>query len=107
MQVKATDHAVQLRGKDALPVRVERKHLLFWMGEVFPVILVVYDVARDRAHWLQVQEEFRGGKIFAAARSGVRLMLRVPVAQRLDADAVGEFRRRKISAQTLLNKGGP
>ena len=107
MQVKATDHPDRLKEGEALAVRVERKHLLFWMGEAFPVILVVYDVARDRGHWLPVQDEFRGGKIFAAARSGARVTLRVPAAQILDGDAVGEFRRRKLRAQTQFKQRGP
>jgi len=54
MQVKATDHPDRLKGHDSLAVRVERKHLLFWMGELFPVIVVVYDAIGDRAYWLHV-----------------------------------------------------
>jgi hypothetical protein len=107
MQVKATDHPDRLKEGEALAVRVERKHLLFWIGETFPVILVVHDVARDRAYWLHVQEEFRGGRIFAAAQSGARVTLRVPAAQLLDGDAVGEFRRRKLRAQTPFQQRGP
>jgi Domain of unknown function (DUF4365) len=106
MQVKATDHPDRLKAQDALTVRVERKHLLFWMGELFPVFVVIYDATRDRAHWLHVQEEFGGGKLFEAARVGTRLTLRVPRAQVLDRDAIGEFRRRKLQAQTRFEKGG-
>lgn len=107
MQVKATDHPDRLKEQDVMAVRVERKHLLFWTGEIYPVMVIVYDATTDRAHWLHVQDEFGGGKIFAAARSGARLTLRVPVAQVFDRDAVGEFRRRKLQAQTRFEKGGP
>jgi hypothetical protein len=106
MQVKATGHPDRLRQKDALAVRVERKHLLFWMGEVFPVIVVVYDVVRDRAHGLHVQEAFGGGKLFEAARSGARVTVRVPRAQVVDRDAIGEFRRRKLQSLVGFGKGG-
>ncbi len=106
LQVKATDHPDRLAQHDRLAVRVERKHLLFWMGELFPVIVVVYDATRDQAYWLHVQEEFGGGKIFEAARSGARLTLRVPMAQVLDGDAIGEFRRIKHQAQGGFSKGG-
>jgi hypothetical protein len=106
MQVKATDHPGRLQAQNALAVRVERKHLLFWMGELFPVLVVLYDATQDRAYWLHVQEEFGGGKLFEAARAGARLTLRVPRAQVLDRDAMGEFRRRKLQAQERFEKGG-
>jgi hypothetical protein len=99
MQVKATDHPDRFKKQDSLAVRVERKHLLIWIGELYPVIVVVYDATRDRAQWLHVQEEFGGGRIFEAARSGARATLRVPMAQGLDRDAIGEFRRLKLQAQ--------
>jgi hypothetical protein len=105
MQVKATDHPDQLKQQNALAVRVERKHLLFWMGEVFPVIVVVYDATRDRAHWLHIQEEFSGGRLFEAARSGASLTVRVPMMQVLDRDAIGEFRQRKLRSQVHFKKG--
>jgi hypothetical protein len=106
LQVKATDHAHRMKKHDALQVRVERKHLLFWMGELFPVIVVVYDAKQDRAHWVHVQQEFGGGKIFELARLGNRLTLRVPIVQTLDRDAIGEFRRRKLQPQGGFWKGG-
>jgi hypothetical protein len=77
------------------------------MGELFPVIVVVYDAIRDRAHWLHIQEEFAGGKLFVAARSGDRLTAHVPLVQVLDRDAIGELRRRKLRTQTGFEKGGP
>lgn len=107
LQVKATDHPERLKEQDALAVRVERKHLLFWIGELFPVIVVVFDATQARAYWVHIQDEFGGGKIFEAARSGVRLTLRVPMTQVLDRDAIGEFRRRKLRAGARFTKGGP
>ena len=46
------------------------------------------------------------GKIFEAARSGVRLTLRVPIGQGLDGEAISEFRRRKLQAQGEFLKEG-
>lgn len=106
MQIKATDNPQQIKGQGRLAVRVERKHLLFWIGELFPVILVVYDATRDRAHWLHVQEEFGRGKVFEAARAGTRLTLQVPMAQVLDHEAISEFRQRKRAAQAQFAKEG-
>ena len=73
--------------------------MLFWLNELNPFILVLYDATGDRAYWLDVQEAFAGGRIFEAARSGSRLTLRLQEAQALDGDAINEFRRRKVRAQ--------
>ena len=51
MQVKATDHPDRLKERDTLAVRVERKHLLFWMGEVFPVISQEHVVLKLNVPW--------------------------------------------------------
>jgi hypothetical protein len=42
------------------------------MGELFPVIVVVYDATRDRAYWLHVQEEF-GSWLFSIAHPAALL----------------------------------
>jgi hypothetical protein len=41
IQVKATDRAARGKERGTLAVRIERKRLLFWMGELFPVIVAV------------------------------------------------------------------
>jgi hypothetical protein len=106
LQIKATDHPDRLQAQDALAVRVEREHLLFWTGEIFPVLVVVYDGTGDQAHWLHVREEFGGGKLFEAVRAGVRLTLRVPLAQVLDHDAIAEFRRGNARVLARFGEGG-
>lgn len=76
------------------------------MGELFPVIVAVYDAEKDVAYWLHVQEQIQGGKIFGAARAGTRMTLHVPLGQVLDASAIHEFRRRKQQPNTGFWKGG-
>jgi hypothetical protein len=97
VQVKATEHPQQPRGKAVLAVRIERKDLLSWIGEEYPVILVIYDVAADKGYWLHVQAEFSGGKVFALRRRGSRITVHVPLAQVVNEDAIRQFRQLKTA----------
>ena len=77
MQLKATDHLQTSRdGKSAL-VRIERRDILSWMRELYPVILVVYDAARDLAYYLVIQDYFAGPGVFAKL-SGTTVTVPVP-----------------------------
>jgi len=95
MQIKATDHPKWLREQDAFAVRVERQDLLLWNGEEYPVMLVLYDASADRAHWLHMQDEFQGGKIFGLERQGATVTVHIPRSQVMNEEAVEQFRRLK------------
>jgi Domain of unknown function (DUF4365) len=96
LQVKATEHPQRPRREAVLAVRIERRDLLSWIGEEYPVILVVYDVAADRGYWLHVQAEFSSGKVFGLRRGGSRVTVHVPMAQVVNEDAIRQFRELKI-----------
>src|SRR5208282_6229576 len=49
MQFKATDRLQPTKDGSAAAVRVQRKDLLHWMGELYPVILILYDGSQDKA----------------------------------------------------------
>src|SRR5207253_3633058 len=93
MQIKATDQLQLLKQASALAVRIARKDLLSWIGELYPVVLVVYDAAAEEAYWFHVQSELHGGKIFEMARSGATLTIQIPLSQRVDEPAIREFQR--------------
>jgi hypothetical protein len=97
-QLKATDHVQEVGAGTAIAVRVHRRDLVYWLGEQYPVILVLYDASRDRAYWAHVQEEFGGSKIFGLARSGESITCHVLVEHLIDEKAINEFRRLKIKA---------
>lgn len=107
MQIKATDHPQGSKGRPDIAVRVERKHLLSWLGENYPVILVLYDAKEDRAYWLDVQLEFGNGRIFQMDRAGDTLTLHVPQTQVVGQEAVHQFRKRKRDAVRQWRRGGP
>src|ERR1700704_3772550 len=57
LQVKASDKIETVAHGQMVSLRVEQAHLRHWLREAMPVILVVYDAARDRAHWVYVQRQ--------------------------------------------------
>ncbi len=98
MQVKATDHPRRRQQVSALTLRVQRRDLLSWSTELYPVILVLYDATADQAFWMHVQGELQGGKLFEMARRGATIALQVPLEQRLDNEAIHAFRQLKALA---------
>jgi hypothetical protein len=90
VQVKATDMPRWVADGTALSVQVDRRDLLHWLNELWPVILVVYDGRADRAYWVHVQEHFAAEPPSPDdwVGRGQRLMLRMPVANRLDPAAI-------------------
>jgi len=96
IQVKASDKVKKTRDASAVLVRVERKDLLTWMGDAYPVILVVYDAAGDSAHWLSIQDYFAAEQRFGKLR-GKTITVPNPTVNLLNENAIRDFARRKAA----------
>ncbi|MBY0528502.1 MAG: DUF4365 domain-containing protein [Gemmataceae bacterium] len=105
LQVKATVRPKRPKDADSLAIRIERRDLVSWIDEQYPVIFVVYDATKDRAYWLHVQREFGSGKLFALSRRGSRLTVHVDMTQVVGEQAIREWRRRKQDAWVAWRKG--
>ncbi len=101
MQLKATDHLKPSRTAKAVLVRLERKDVLAWIAEAYPVILVLYDATGDRAYWLSIQKYFADRDRFAKL-SGATITVGIPTANLLNDNAMRDFAREK--AGTLAPK---
>ncbi len=101
VQVKATDR-ILLSDRRTIAVCIKRADLERWLGEILPVVLMIYDAQLDVAYWLDIWSYFRSGDV--AKRRGGRgtLTLHVPVASRLDADAL----RSLASVKNAVLAGG-
>jgi hypothetical protein len=101
LQIKASDRLRIRRGQRTLSFRIDRRDLVHWLGQLMPVILIVYDARRDVAYWLYVQNYFRRLKGFKLFSVGKSVTVRVPTGQVLDTAAVRKFRhfRDRIRAQ--------
>lgn len=91
VQVKATDRLLLSKGKQSISVRIERAHLPWWLSELEPVILIVFDAKRTKAHWLCVQEYFASLTDFNIFAAGETITVRIPVANRLNAKTMLQF----------------
>jgi len=95
VQLKATDSVRRLRQTAAIRTRVQRRDLLSWLGELYPVILVLYDARKDRAHWMHVQAEVGGGRVFALAHEGATVTLYLKANQLVTEKAIRQWRELK------------
>jgi hypothetical protein len=77
--VKATDHLRLTADRSAVIFRVETAHVVGWLRETFPVILVVYDAQADVGYWLYVQVYFRDAKV-APKVTGEMVTVHIPTA---------------------------
>ncbi len=103
IKVKATDHPKYHGDNQTIACPVEMAHLWSWAEEPCPVILVRYDATADRGYWLYVQREWESSNKRALAFTDEDLpisgagpkeqaTLRIPLANRLDCEAVMRFR---------------
>ncbi len=79
----------------ALPVA--RRHVELWRTETMPVILIMYDMAAERAYWLYVQHHLRTTRqTWPAAQKEVSL--RMSMSNIVDENAIEQFRQFKAEA---------
>jgi hypothetical protein len=95
LQLKATDLLRLRKDRQALIVRLERAHVLYWLKEAVPVFLVVYDALKESAYWLYVQRDLGEGQVFQLRRTGNRLNVHVPIANVINEEAMRQFRQFK------------
>jgi hypothetical protein len=93
VQLKATDRLKRVNRGQMVACRIERTDLRAWLREPWPVILVVYDAAADRAFWLYIQEHFQQEPRFNPDRGPASVTVRIPRANVVDAAAMRHFAR--------------
>jgi hypothetical protein len=67
-----------------------------WIREKMPVIFVLFDAVRRRAHWLAMQPHF-GGAIGRTRRGTKTVRIRVPMGQVVNHQAIEKMRQLKRS----------
>jgi Domain of unknown function (DUF4365) len=97
-QVKATRRLPLLKGRRSISWTLSRRDLKLWLGENYPVILVIYHAPRDRAYWLDVQDFFSGPSSLTLFGPGETVNVHIPTSQLLDRRVVHKFARRKQQA---------
>jgi len=92
-QLKATDSLKRSADGAVVRIRLEWRDLLFWLNELQPVILVLYDARDDKSYWLYVQEYFRRQPWKERAGRTTTVTVGVPASNILDEAAVRLFAR--------------
>lgn len=91
-QLKATDNLRSSRDGKQILQRAEARHDRYWFFEPYPVFVVVYDAARNRAYWLDVQASVgEHPKLMDSDKDTTTL--RIPVGNSLDLRAIDRFRK--------------
>ena len=95
-QLKATDKLKVVGNGKLIRYQAEVAHLHFWYHQVFhPFILVMYDAAKHRGYWVDVQayleEHFeKFGK--ALENEAATMTIHLPVSNELNDAAIDQFR---------------
>ncbi len=87
VQVKATDKLTR-GGKGGIPFRIDRSDAVHWLTERSPVVLVLYDVQRETAYWLDIKDYFRRLAGFNLFSAGKTITLHIPRTDVFDLNAV-------------------
>lgn len=99
-QVKATDDLKFVEGGKSVACTVEMAHIHYWYWETaHPFILVLYDVRKHRAFWIDIQCYIDEHGI----EDRQTLTVRIPVKNRLTVRAIDLFRKKSLARmQSLL-----
>jgi hypothetical protein len=89
-QLKATDHVAKSSDGMKVRLRLEKRDLLAWIGEVYPVILVVYDAVAEIGYWVSIQSYFSGTDAFSKLR-GKTVTIAIPASNTVSANSMREF----------------
>ena len=93
IQVKATDGLSVREGQTSVSWPIERAHLVRWLQELLPVVVIVFDAKKTRAFWVCIQEYFDALPAFNIFAAGNTITLHVPLANRVSPRAMRTFAR--------------
>jgi hypothetical protein len=87
-------------GKNHLGLSVDARDLHFWLRQLYPVVLILYDGKADVAYWLDVHAYFSQETHTIRSYHTVR----IPFRNRLNRDSVRKLCERK--AQVVATSEG-
>jgi hypothetical protein len=101
-QVKATDSPRFVDRGNSITCVVEMAHVRYWYWEVdHPFILVLYEVKKHRAFWIDIQAYLDDQRI----EDSQTLSIRIPTRNKLTLNAVDRFRTMSLARKRRRNGG--
>lgn len=95
-QLKASDNLSESRG--FYPFDLDIRDYNLWRIERMPVILILYDAARKKGHWLDVQRYFLDDSSRQPRKGAKTVRVRVPSSQVFNRRTMLMLRMRKEEA---------
>jgi hypothetical protein len=93
LQLKASNRLRIAAHQSTINFRIERKDLVHWLADPFPVILIVYNARTSIAYWLYVQSYFRNRKEFNLFTAGKTVTVSIETANVVTPAAMKKFAR--------------
>ena len=97
IQLKASESLKRVRSAYAFDLDVRDYNL--WILQRSPVILILFDAAKNRAYWLAVQEYFREDELRRPRKRAKTVRVHVPLEQRFDRRAIAKLRDMKLASE--------
>lgn len=104
LQVKATERPRWVEGGGALAFTLDKRDLERWLNEIWPVVLVVYDVPAEQAYWLYLQRYFATRAGFSLSKLRRSVVVRIAKRQTLTP---GAMRRLAAYRDSVLGRLAP
>lgn len=95
LQLKATDNIRMVEKGSAVSFSISCADLRLWNGELYPVILIVWDAQADQGYWLYVQEYLEKSPDYPCPPSQATLAVHIPITNVVNAAAIKQFRQYK------------
>jgi hypothetical protein len=89
---------------DYVSFSIRRSDLESWLEELFPVMLVLYDPALDKAYWLYIQRHFESLPSFDLGSIGETYTVRLELGNVLAVDTIKQWASFKQSILFQLGK---
>ncbi|MGC4038428.1 MAG: DUF4365 domain-containing protein [Chitinophagaceae bacterium] len=105
IQLKAKEKPKYIAGKKFLSLSINKKDIDTWYNEPNPVILVLYDVGKDRGHWVYVQQYLGKLPKFDIAKIKPNFTIRIPVTNIINKASLQLFRKYKNNTLKEIAKG--
>lgn len=94
VQIKSTDNIKELPKRNRFAFDLSKKDLEFWLREIVPVILLLYDAKEDVGYYINLQEYFRKeGLLLEKINKFIRVY--IPKDNKFTVKAVSKLRDTK------------
>jgi uncharacterized protein DUF4365 len=100
-QLKASDKVRYSSDGSYISFSIEVKHYRYWMKQIMPVFLIVYDAKKVVAFWVHIQAYFDVNK--KPKKKAKNITIRLPARNKFGMRAVDHMRNKKNEKVTALS----